>query len=101
MRKSRFLRSYRPSHIVFGLSLLAVLTRLTLLVVNEPFIEGDTELLVKAHIRAIQGCIHQGRLVGCPDSGVWPLLQHLPGILLSYLGLSPSAILHALAYLSF
>src|SRR5262249_3268599 len=31
----------------------------------------------------------------------WPLLQNLPGLVLNYFGLSPSSILHALAYLSF
>ena len=101
MRKPGFRRSYGLSQIVFGLSLLAVLTRLTLMVVNEPFIEGDTELLVTRHLQAIRACLHEGRLAGCPDSGVWPLLQHLPSIFLSYLGFSSVTILHSLAYLSF
>ena len=101
MQKPAALRSISATQILCGLSGLAVLTRLTLFVVNAPFIEGDTDLLVKGHLKAIRACLQQGRLLGCPDSGVWPLFQHLPGILLSYLGVSSSSILHALAYLSF
>jgi len=79
---------------------LGVLLRLFLLVVSHPFVEGDTTILVTKHLSAIRACIHDGRLVGCPDSGVWPLLQNLPSLCLSYLGFSPASILHALAYLS-
>ena len=95
------LRTFQPAHFVFGLSALAVLLRLGAFVAYAPFIEGDTELLVKGHVKAIRACLQQGRLLACPDSGVWPLFQHLPGILLSCLGASSSSILHALAYLSF
>lgn len=95
------LRTLQPAQFVFGLSVFAVLLRLGVFVVYSPFIEGDTELLVKGHIKAIRACLQQGRLLGCPESGVWPLFQHLPSILLSYLGFSSSSILHALAYLSF
>jgi hypothetical protein len=101
MQKPAALRSISATQILFGLSALAVLTRLALFVVNGPFIEGDTELLVKGHLKAIRACLQRGQLLGCPDSGVWPLFQHLPSILLSYLGVSSSSILHALAYLSF
>src|SRR5437762_5897409 len=94
-------RPLKPAHIFFGLSVLGVLLRLFLLVVSHPFVEGDTTLLVNKHIVAIRACLHGGRLVGCPDSGVWPLLQHFPSLLLNYLGFSSSSILHALAYLSF
>lgn len=101
MQKPGALRSLRPTQILFGLSAAAVLTRLTLFVVTEPFIEGDSELLVKAHVNAIRACLHEGRLLGCPDSGVWPLFQNLAGLILSYIGFSSSSILHALAYFSF
>ena len=81
--------------------MLGVLLRLFLLVVSHPFVEGDTTILVTKHLSAIRACLHDGRLAGCPDSGVWPLLQNLPSLVLSYLGFSSSSILHALAYLSF
>ena len=101
MRKPRILGSLRPTQFLFGLPVLVVLTRLTLFAVYEPFIEGDTELLIKGHVSALRKCLQEGRLRGCPDSGVWPLFQNLAGLLLSYLGFSSSSILPALAYLSF
>src|SRR6266849_7674527 len=94
-------RALKPPQFVFGLSVFGVLLRLLLLVVSHPFVEGDTTILVSKHLSAIRACLHEGRLVGCPDSGVWPLLQNLPSLFLSYLGFSSSSILHALAYLSF
>jgi len=94
-------RALKPAHIFFGLSVCGVLLRLFLLVISHPFVEGDTTILVTKHLNAIRDCLHEGRFVGCPDSGVWPLLQHFPSLFLSYLGLSSSSILHALAYLSF
>jgi len=94
-------RALKPAHIFFGLAVLGVLLRLFLLVVSHPFVEGDTTILVTKHLSAIRNCLHEGRLVGCPDSGVWPLLQHFPSLFLSYLGFSSSSILHALADLSF
>src|SRR5713226_7789628 len=93
--------SLKIAQIVLVLAGLAVLARLSVFVVREPFIEGDTTLLVTNHVKAIRACLMSRQFLGCPGSGVWPLLQNVPSILLSSLGLSDAVILHALAYLSF
>src|SRR6202521_3098910 len=98
------LKSDKPARItvyLYGLSALAFLIRLCLLVVNRPFIEGDTSLLVNKETVAIIKCLSEGHLSGCPGSGDFPLLQNVPSLILSYLGLPGAAVLHALAYLSF
>jgi hypothetical protein len=95
------LRSLRPVQIFCGLSAFAVLVRLSLFVIEGPYFEGDTSMLVTRHLPAIRGCLSEGRLSGCPQSGSWPLFQNVVGLMLNYLGISASAILHALAYLSF
>jgi hypothetical protein len=100
-RKLESLRTLRPIQILFGLSALAFLVRLSLFVINEPYFEGDTDLLVNRHLPAIRQCISEGYFSGCAHSGSFPLFQNAVGLTLSYLGLSASAILHALAYLSF
>jgi hypothetical protein len=79
---------------------LAVILRLALFVINEPYVEGDTQLLVKS-VGAIRACLSEGRFVGCNFHVPFPLLQYVPSIILSYPGFSESAILHFLAYLSF
>ena len=101
MQKPQSLRSLQLAHILFGVSFFAVLVRLGMFVVYAPFVEGDTELLVRVHTNAIRACLKEGHLVNCPDSGVWPLFQNLSSLLLSYFGFSTSSILHALSYLSF
>src|SRR5438552_3374178 len=100
MRRSS-LSFLRPTQIMFAASALAVLTRLTLFVANTPFIEGDTDLLVRIHTNAIRACLNEGRWLACPESGDFPLLQNIPSLILSYLGFSSSSILHSLAYLNF
>ena len=98
------MKSAKPNQIIYylcGLSALAFLIRLCLFVVNEPFIEGDTSLLVNRETGAIRRCLSEGHFSGCPGSGDFPLLQNVPSLILSYLGVSGSVILHALAYLSF
>lgn len=94
-------RRLKSSHLLCGLAALILLVRLSMFVVYEPYYEGDTDLLVKGHINAIRACLSEGRFSGCSGSGVFPLLQNIPSLLLNYLGFSPNAILHALAYLSF
>jgi hypothetical protein len=100
-RKLESLRTLRPIQIICGLSALAFLVRLSLFVINNPYFEGDTDLLVNRHIPSIRQCLSEGQLSGCPRSGSFPLFQNAVGLILNYLGLSASAILHALAYLSF
>jgi hypothetical protein len=98
------LKSAKPIKItdyLYGLSALAFLIRLCLFVVNAPFIEGDTSLLVNKETSAIRRCLSEGYFSGCPGSGDFPLLQNVPSLVLSYLGVSGQAILHTLAYLSF
>jgi len=95
------MRTLRPIQILFGLSALAVLVRLSLFVIGEPYFEGDTNLLVNGHLPTIRACLSEGRFSGCPLSGSWPLFQNAVGLTLNYLGLSASLILHAFAYLSF
>lgn len=92
---------HKSFHLLCGLAALTVLVRLSMFVVYEPYYEGDTDLLVKSHINAIRACLGEGRFSGCSGSGVFPLLQNVPSLILNYLGFSPTAILHALAYLSF
>ena len=85
----------------FLVSASIVLLRLGAFVIREPFYEGDTKILLNEHITAIRKCLSEGRFSQCPDSGVWPLFQHLPSLALSYLGFSSTSILHVLAYISF
>jgi hypothetical protein len=100
-RNLESLRTLRPIQILCGLSALAFLVRLSLFVIGEPYLEGDTDLLVNRHLPAIRQCLSDGNFSGCAHSGSFPLFQNAVGLTLSYLGLSASAILHALAYLSF
>ena len=100
-RNFQHLRLHKSLDLLAGLAALAVMVRLSLFVIYEPFFEGDTDLLVKEHLNAIRVCLTEGRFSGCPGSGVFPLLQNIPSLLLNYLGFSPAAILHTLAYLSF
>src|SRR2546422_1987777 len=93
------LSSFKTSQIAFTAFSMVVLARLAAFVVRAPFIEGDTTLLVNNHINAIRTCIGERRFSGCPGSGVFPLLQNVPGLVLNYLGLSSNAVLHLLAYL--
>lgn len=94
-------RRHQAFQLLCGFAALTVLVRLGMFVIYEPYYEGDTELLVKGHINAIRACLSERRFSGCPDSGVFPLLQNIPSLLLSYLGFSPNGILHGLAFLSF
>lgn len=100
IKRSLLKLRHQPFHLC-ALAALSVLTRLSIFVINEPFYEGDTDLLVKGHINTIRDCINEGRFSDCPESGVFPLLQNIPALLLNYLGFSANAILHGLAYLSF
>lgn len=100
-RKLESLRTLRPIQIICGLSALAFLVRLSLFVINNPYFEGDTDLLVNRHLPSIRQCLSEGQLSGCPRSGSFPLFQNAVGLILNYLGLSAPVILHALAYLSF
>jgi hypothetical protein len=100
-RQLESLRTLRPIQILFGLSALAVLVRLSLFVIGEPYFEGDTDLLVNRHLPSIRQCLSEGHFSGCAHSGSFPLFQNAVGLGLNFLGLSASAIFHALAYLSF
>jgi hypothetical protein len=100
-RTLELLRALKPGQAFYGLSALALLVRFSLFVINEPYFEGDTNLLVTGHLPTIRACLSEGRFSGCPLSGSWPLFQNAVGLPLNYLGLSASAILHAFAYLSF
>lgn len=94
-------RSHKPFYLLCGFAALAVLVRLFIFVVYEPYYEGDTQLLVNGHINAIRRCLSEGLFPGCPDPGDFPLVQNIPSLILNYAGFSPDTILHALAYLSF
>ncbi|HEU0049695.1 MAG TPA: hypothetical protein VFQ43_19060, partial [Nitrososphaera sp.] len=94
-----FLR--KIASLIFMIAAGIFLLRLVVFVIHEPFLEGDSRILVADHIGAIRKCLSAGRFWQCPDSGVWPLFQHVPTLVLSYLGLSTSLILHVLAYISF
>jgi hypothetical protein len=100
-RKLESLRTLRPIQIICGLSAFAFLVRLSLFVINDPYFEGDTDLLINRHLPSIRQCLSEGQLSGCAHSGSFPLFQNAVGLTLSYLGLPASAIFHALAYLSF
>ena len=100
-RKQKSAKRTKIIYCLCGLSALAFLIRLCLFVINRPFIEGDTSLLVNKETSAILKCLSEGHLSGCPGSGDFPLLQNVPSLIFSYLGLPGAAVLHALAYLSF
>ena len=78
------LQEDRKLDLIGALAALAVLVRLGLFVINEPFYEGDTRLLVTGHIDAISACLREGRWFGCSGSGVFPLLQNVPSLFLWY-----------------
>ena len=99
-RKLELPSHFTLAHILYALTLLCVFVRLALFVIYEPYIEGDTQILVGG-VKAIRDCLSEGRLLRCSYNGPFPLFQYLPGLILSYLGFSETAILHALAYLSF
>ncbi|MBA3768749.1 MAG: hypothetical protein H0W99_17570, partial [Acidobacteria bacterium] len=99
-RKLELPSHFNLAHILYGLSLLGVFVRLALFVIYEPYLEGDTEILITS-VKTIRRCLSEGRFLGCSFAVPFPLLQYVPDIVLSYLGFSESAILHFLAYLSF
>jgi hypothetical protein len=99
-RKLELPSPFKPAHTLYAVSLLAVLVRLALFVINEPYREGDTQILVGS-VKTIRACLGEGRLLGCSFDIPFPLLQYGPSIVLSYLGFSDASILHFLAYLSF
>lgn len=98
-RKLELPSHLKLTHTLYAISILAVFCRLALFVIYEPYFEGDTRILVES-LKTIRGCLSEGRLLGCNFNVPFPLLQYVPGIVLSYLGLSESSILHFLAYLS-
>jgi hypothetical protein len=75
--------------------------RLAIFVIAEPYFEGDTANLVGGNIDAVRMCLAQGRYAPCPEAGPLPLFQYIPALIGRSAGLSPSAVLHLLAYLSF
>src|SRR5437867_10813618 len=86
-----FLR--KIANLIFMIAAGIFLLRVAVFVIHEPFLEGDTSILVADHIGAIRKCLSAGRFWRCPDCGVWPLFQHIPPLALSYPGLSPSLTL--------
>lgn len=99
-RKLELPSPFKPAHTLYAVSVLAILVRLALFVIDEPYREGDTQILVGS-VRTIRACLGEGRLAGCSFDIPFPLLQYGPSLVLSYLGFSDAAILHFLAYLSF
>lgn len=99
-RKLELPSPFKPAHTLYAVSVLAIFVRLALFVINEPYREGDTQILVGS-VKAIRSCLGEGRLVGCSFDIPFPLLQYGPTLILSYLGFSDASILHFLAYLSF
>ncbi|OFZ52979.1 MAG: hypothetical protein A2428_08515 [Bdellovibrionales bacterium RIFOXYC1_FULL_54_43] len=86
----------KPLHRFFGLFLLG----LTIHLIARRGLEGDTHVMLD-NVQGALACVREGQWSNCSEAGQFGLFQFLPAFLLTALGLSKSAVMHVLAYLSF